>query len=164
MKDYKKVQKILRRFINIKNNYVKSSEIFPENQVRLFLKIDENTSSCDGLLEIISNFLTYDNKNKEGANIYDLAEIKGKSFDRKYKDIGQTQMLNTIKHFKKGMKPNKGISFIIGGTWLIKRGYYIKKNKLYRSKSRTYENLENRYPLEVYIYHEQSPYKLKNIN
>ena len=149
-KDKKTIRKVFRKFIRKKkrSKYRVEPEIFPEIEVRNFLNIiDKDISCCDGLAE-----RTQRSRMKITKNDYGLLELKGKNFDTRHNDIGQFQMNQTILHFKPFMNPYKGYSFIKEGGWLAKKGYEVKKGKLYKKVGGPEEKLINNLPLRIYYY------------
>ncbi len=151
-KDTAKVKKVFRRYLNKKRNkYVRNPEIFPENEVRIFLGInDSSISCCDGLAERARQYRTSRN-----LNDYDLLELKGRNFDTRHGDIGQTQMNITMELFKRDMNPRKAYAFIKEGGWLQKKGYYVKDGLLCKSVGGKEEKLKNDVPFRVYYYDNQ---------
>ena len=151
-KDAAKVKKVFRSYLKKKRKkYVRNIEIFPENEVRTFLGINDNSIiCCDGLAERARQYRT--NRNLKD---YDLLELKGRNFDTRHGDIGQTQMNFTMELFKKDMNPRKGYAFIKEGGWLRKKGYYVKDGLLCKSIGGDEGKLINNVPFRVYYYDNQ---------
>lgn len=126
-KDYRKVIKIIKKFLRSKTQkYNQNLEIFPEEEVRAFLELqDIGIPCCDGLAEKSKQYWT--NKNLKD---YDLLEIKGKHIDSRHRDFGQTQINSTMRFFKDDMNPYKGYIFVKEGSNFVKKGFLIR-NGLY---------------------------------
>lgn len=145
------VQRVITDYLHHREGiYEAQQQLYPEQRVRNFFELDESAMCCDGLLKRIEEVRIRGMNNN--IRYYDLIELKGKSFDKRHRDIGQNQMNATMGYFTTHMKPYCGISFIKPGPWLQKRGYEVKSHRLYRLRSNKPERLQNNVPLYVYMH------------
>lgn len=150
-KDSITVQSVITDYLTHRQElYEREQDLYPEQRIRNFFNLDEKAICCDGLLKRMEDMRLRGMKNN--IRHYDLIELKGKSFDKRHRDIGQAQMNATIAYFTDHMRPYWGISFIKPGPWLKKKGYEVRQHRLYKLRGHQPERVRHDVPLYVYMH------------